>query len=119
MKGRVNLAIPGGVSDQRRDRCGCAAHTALRTNQLSAMSAARKNNYASRSDVDAFEELSAKLTADLRNHVRFMVTGPLPFGPSICGAFIFHRSNLCAFAGRLPRPLGRLDQNGRANWTHR
>jgi hypothetical protein len=81
MKGRVNLAIPGGVSDSgslRRDRCGCAAHTALRTNQLSAMSAARKTNYASRSDVDAFEELSAKLTADLRNHVRFMVSGPLP-----------------------------------------
>jgi len=38
------------------------------------MSSARKGNYAPKRDAgDSFEELSAKLTADLRNHVRFMV----------------------------------------------
>lgn len=37
------------------------------------MSTARKGNYAPRHETDSFEELSAKLTADLRSHVRFMV----------------------------------------------
>lgn len=37
------------------------------------MSSARKGNYAPRRETDSFEELSAKLTADLRSHVRFMV----------------------------------------------
>lgn len=38
------------------------------------MSSSRKGNYAPKRDAgDSFEELSAKLTADLRNHVRFMV----------------------------------------------
>ncbi|TMW63083.1 hypothetical protein Poli38472_005701 [Pythium oligandrum] len=41
------------------------------------MAAARKNNYSSRCENDAFEELSAKLTADLRNHVRFMADYPV------------------------------------------
>lgn len=41
------------------------------------MSGARKVNYASRCETDSFEELSAKLTADLRNHVRFMADYPV------------------------------------------
>lgn len=41
------------------------------------MSSARKGNYAPRRETDSFEELSAKLTADLRSHVRFMVRGLL------------------------------------------
>lgn len=37
------------------------------------MSSSRKANYAPKREQDSFEELSSKLTADLRAHVRFMV----------------------------------------------
>lgn len=37
------------------------------------MSSSRKAHYAPKREQDSFEELSGKLTADLRNHVRFMV----------------------------------------------
>lgn len=37
------------------------------------MSSSRKANYTPKRDQDTFEELSSKLTADLRAHVRFMV----------------------------------------------
>lgn len=37
------------------------------------MSSSRKAHYAPKRDQDTFEELSGKLTADLRAHVRFMV----------------------------------------------
>lgn len=39
----------------------------------SVMASARKATYAPKRENDTFEELSGKLTADLRNHVRFMV----------------------------------------------
>ncbi|GLD98493.1 hypothetical protein PINS_up007190 [Pythium insidiosum] len=41
------------------------------------MASGRRSNYASRCETDSFEELSAKLTADLRNHVRFMADYPV------------------------------------------
>ncbi|KAG7400498.1 hypothetical protein PHYBOEH_005526 [Phytophthora boehmeriae] len=42
------------------------------------MSSARKHHYAPKREAnDSFEELSAKLTADLRNHVRFMADYPV------------------------------------------
>ncbi|KAJ0410216.1 hypothetical protein P43SY_002548 [Pythium insidiosum] len=41
------------------------------------MASGRRSNYASRCENDSFEELSAKLTADLRNHVRFMADYPV------------------------------------------
>ncbi|KAF1330332.1 hypothetical protein FI667_g5034, partial [Globisporangium splendens] len=41
------------------------------------MSSARKANYVPKRDNDTFEELSGKLTADLRNHVRFASDYPV------------------------------------------
>uniref|UniRef100_K3X8B5 Uncharacterized protein n=1 Tax=Globisporangium ultimum (strain ATCC 200006 / CBS 805.95 / DAOM BR144) TaxID=431595 RepID=K3X8B5_GLOUD len=41
------------------------------------MSSARKANYAPKRERDTFEELSGKLTADLRTHVRFMADYPV------------------------------------------
>ncbi|GAB9467956.1 hypothetical protein Gpo141_00005284 [Globisporangium polare] len=41
------------------------------------MSSSRKANYAPKREQDSFEELSGKLTADLRNHVRFMADYPV------------------------------------------
>lgn len=64
--------------DQRaRNRSTLAGARSIRhLKSQRAMSSARKGNYApKRGAGDSFEELSAKLTADLRNHVRFMVRG--------------------------------------------
>lgn len=50
------------------------------------MSSSRKANYAPKREQDSFEELSGKLTADLRNHVRFMVR-PCPNSGDQTGSF--------------------------------
>lgn len=47
----------------------------------SGAAAGRLGSYSSRADVDTIEELSKRLTADLRKHIRALVRRSTPFCP--------------------------------------